>query len=64
MVEDISHCLLRILNGGDMLVGLNDIHIALIPKATDLKQVTKCWLFSLCNLLYMILSKVLANRLK
>lgn len=38
--------------------------IALIPKVKNLQRVTNFRSFSLCNVVYKIISKTLANRLK
>lgn len=43
---------------------VNFTHIALIPKIKNLTRVTEFRPISLCNVLYTIISKTLANRLK
>lgn len=43
---------------------LNDTHICLIPKTKNPQKVTEYCPISLCNVIYRILAKVLANRLK
>lgn len=45
-------------------MSLNDINIALIPKVDNPLTMKDMWPISLCNVLYKILAKVLANRLK
>jgi hypothetical protein len=47
-----------------MAKGINATHIALIPKCKNHVSVTDFRLISLCNVLYKIVAKVLANRLK
>jgi hypothetical protein len=55
---------LDVLNGGSMPEGWNETTIVLIPKVKDPERVTQFRPISLCNVLYKIISKVLANRLK
>lgn len=62
--DDIGRAILQILNLGVMPHGLNSTNIALIPKVNSPSSVTDFQPISLCNVLYKIISKVLANRLK
>jgi hypothetical protein len=64
MGEEVCSVLLSILNSEVMPPSLNLIHVALIPKIKNPTSVTEFQLISLCNVLYKIISKVLANRLK
>jgi hypothetical protein len=64
MGEEVCGVLLGILNSGIMPSNLNLTHVALIPKTKNPKCVTEFRPISLCNVLYKIISKVLANRLK
>ena len=52
------------LNFGVMPPTLNMTHIALIPKVKSPTCVTEFRPISLCNMLYKLIYKVLANRLK
>lgn len=42
----------------------NFTHLTLIPKVKEVKHATDLRLIALCNVVYKIASKVLANRLK
>jgi hypothetical protein len=55
---------LSCLNSSQLLQPINHIHITLIPKVKNLERVTEFHPISLCNVIYKIVSKVLANRLK
>jgi hypothetical protein len=61
---DICRTILGILNSGSMPNSLNTTHIALIPKIKNPSSVKDFRPISICNVLYKIISKVLANRLK
>ena len=47
-----------------MLKETNHSFIALIPKGNNVASVNQFRSISLCNMLYKIISKLLANRLK
>jgi hypothetical protein len=64
MGEEVCGVLLGILNSRVMPSSLNMTHVALIPKKNNPTSVTEFRPISLCNVLYKIISKVLANRLK
>lgn len=55
---------LDILNGGQMPLGWNETTIVLIPKVKQPEQIKDLRPISLRNVLYKIVSKVLANRVK
>ena len=56
--------MLQALNSGVMLKDINKTYICLIPKTKNPQKITEFRLISLCNVIYKIISKVLANRLK
>jgi hypothetical protein len=64
MGEEVCDFILSILNFGDIPTELNMTHIALVLKKNNPINVTEFRPISLCNVLYKIVSKVLANRLK
>jgi len=61
---DVCKAVLEFLNGGRFDAGLNSTNIVLIPKVNSPSNPSDFWPISLCNVLYKIISKVLANRLK
>ena len=65
MIEgDVTHSVLSWLNLGTIPHPLNHTFITLIPKKKNPSLVSNYRLISLCNVLYKIFAKVLANRLK
>ena len=59
----VCEAVLNFLNGGELPVDLNLTTIVLIPKVRNLVEMKQFRPISLCNVLYKICSKVLANRL-
>ena len=62
--EDVTSFVLYFLNFASLPANLNHTFITLIPKVKNPKFVSEFRPISLCNVLYKIFSKVLANRLK
>ena len=62
--SEVCNLVLSILNFGHMNKDFNSTYITLIPKIKNLTSVTEFRPISLCNVLYKIVSKVLANCLK
>ena len=62
--DEVCKSVLSILNYGIMPMGLNLTHITLIPKKKNPTNVTEFRPISLCNVMYKLISKTLANRLK
>ena len=62
--DDVVKAILSCLNSGTILLGLNHTFISLIPKVKSPEYVTKFRPIALCNNLYKLVYKVLANRLK
>lgn len=61
---DVVAAVLHFLRTGQLLKRINYTHVSLIPKVPDIKNMTQLRPISLCNVLYKIGAKVLANRLK
>lgn len=55
---------LHVLNKGGSLKGVNDTFITLIPKLKEPKKVSDFRPINLCNVIYKVVAKVLANRQK
>jgi hypothetical protein len=62
--EEVTRAVLRILRGEDSPAGINKTFLVLIPKVASPKELGQFRPISLCNVIYKIASKVLANRLK
>jgi hypothetical protein len=62
--EKVSKEVLDVLRGGPMPENWNDTCVVLIPKVKDPESMKDLRPISLCNVVYKIVSKMLANRLK
>jgi len=61
---EVCSVVLHFLNSGIMDARINRTHIAIIPKNLSPVSVMDFRPISLCNVIYKLISKVLANRLK
>jgi hypothetical protein len=61
---EVCAAVLDFLNNGNFDNELNVTHIALIPKKKNPSVITDYMPISLCNVLYKLMAKVIANRLK
>jgi hypothetical protein len=61
---EVTNAVLRILRGEDTPDGINKTFVVLIPKVACPAELGQFRPISLCNVIYKIASKVLANRLK
>ena len=64
IVGNVAKTVLTWLNSGTICPSFNHTYITLIPKVKSPQQVTEFRPIALCNILYKLMSKVLANRLK
>ena len=62
--DEVSTAVLNCLNSGSFPQSLNNAFITLIPMEKSPSIVSEFLPISLCNTLYKIVSKVMANRLK
>ena len=62
--NDVTTAVLDYLNNGNMMPDINYTHIVLIPKIKSPEKMTNFRPINLCNVIYKIISKVIANRLK
>jgi hypothetical protein len=61
---EVCNAVLEFLNHGTLDASINETYIVLIPKKNKPTHVTEFRPISLCNVLYKLIAKVLANRLK
>uniref|UniRef100_A0A8I6XHE9 Reverse transcriptase domain-containing protein n=1 Tax=Hordeum vulgare subsp. vulgare TaxID=112509 RepID=A0A8I6XHE9_HORVV len=64
MGDQVVEEVLAVLNGGEIPAGWNDTVIVLIPKVKSPSRIKDLRPISLCNVLYKLVSKVIANRMK
>ena len=62
--DDVVEAVLLCLNSGTILPSLNHTFISLIPKVKSPEYVIEFRPIALCNIVYKLVSKVLANRLR
>ena len=62
--DTVVDVVLEFLNNGHMLPDINHTYIVLISKVKNPEKMSDFRPISLCNVIYKIISKVLANRLK
>jgi hypothetical protein len=62
--DDVCKAVLAFVNGGEMPDIVNDTVLVLIPKVQHPQEVTQFRPVALCNVLYKVCSKVIANRLR
>lgn len=64
MGDKVVEEVLQVLARGDMQAKWNETTIVLIPKKKKPEDIKDLRPISLCNVIYKLISKVLANRLK
>jgi hypothetical protein len=62
--EEVTSAVIRVLKGEDDMRDINQTFLVLIPKVASPEELGQFRPISLCNVIYKITSKVLANRLK
>ncbi|KAK9217220.1 hypothetical protein WN943_005845 [Citrus x changshan-huyou] len=62
--EDVTNACLSFINNCSLPVGLNDTSVVLIPKKQKPEILSDMRPIALCNVLYKIVAKMLANRMK
>ena len=61
---DVTNVVLDFLNSDSPCPRLNYTHVVLIPKVQNPENLSQFCPISLCNVVYKLIAKVLANRLK
>ena len=61
--NDVTDVVFNFLNNGDFIDEVNQIFIVLIPMIRSVQNMSQFRTILLCNVVYKIISKVLANRL-
>lgn len=61
---DISSCILDFMNNHSLPASLNYTFIVIIPKVSSPKKITEFRPISLCNVVYIVGSKMVANSIK
>lgn len=64
MGAEVTNFSLHVLNHNGSIDHINDIYITLIPKVQKANKVGEFRPISLCNVIYKIVAKTMANRLK
>ncbi|KAL8090041.1 hypothetical protein AgCh_039489 [Apium graveolens] len=62
--KEVYKCCQKWLADGKFSASVNDTNLVLIPKKEKVEEVKDLWPIALCNVLYKIVAKVLANRLQ
>lgn len=60
----VTAAIMKALNSGEFHTSLNHTQIALIPKKKSPAKVADFLPISLCNVVYKLMAKIIANRLK
>jgi hypothetical protein len=62
--KNVCNAVIQFLNNGQFDKEINATNIALVPKKKNPSRVIDFWPISLCNVVYKLIAKVLANRHK